>query len=261
LEVSEGNTYYKIIRTGHILEVYKYDKPPPDNTQAIKWGDDDDFPYHDIYQKTRNPFTADKEWIKVDKTPGEWKKSNAINRRNKARRLLSANFDRNSKFVTLTFAENVTDLDEANREFTKFIQRLRRRYDNFQYLAVVEFQKRGAVHYHMISDLPYIANSKLRDLWRNGFVRINNIDHVNNIGAYVVKYMTKEGDNEKLQGRKTYFPSRGLKQPEEIRGDTAEAILSDIEIEKKFPVIGNTYDTEYMGKCEYAQYNLEKINC
>ncbi|MGM9458151.1 rolling circle replication-associated protein, partial [Lacticaseibacillus rhamnosus] len=72
------------------------------------------------------------------------------------RRLVLANFDAGSKFVTFTFAENVKDIDQANREWKKFVQRLRRRYGDFKYLSVIEFQKRGAVHYHMISDLPYV---------------------------------------------------------------------------------------------------------
>ncbi|GAI10009.1 unnamed protein product, partial [marine sediment metagenome] len=43
-------------------------------------------------------------------------------------------------------------MDITNREFKKFIQRLRYQYGDFKYMAVIEFQDRGAIHYHMISD-------------------------------------------------------------------------------------------------------------
>lgn len=251
--------YYKMYRSGDVIEVYKYDKSPPDNTEPIEWGDDDNFPFHDIYEKQRNPFGKDKEWVKDDgRTKKDWNYANAVQKRIRVRRLLTENFNENSKFITLTFAENVTDLDKANKEFKKFIQRLRRKYEGFRYLAVIEFQKRGAVHYHMISDLPYIENSELRGIWSNGFVKINNISHVDNVGPYVVKYMTKETDNPLLKNRKTYLTSRGLSQPDEIGGDTAESILEDMDIKKEFPVIGYSYETEYMGTCEYAQYNLKR---
>lgn len=253
-------SYTKVIRTGHILEVYTYEKPPPDNTTAYEWGDDDSFPYWDIYETERDPFMQDKDWIKDSQTlKREWKKGNAIKRRNLVRRLVTANFSERSKFVTLTFRENITDLDRANREFKKFIQRLRRRYKGFKYLAVIEFQKRGAVHYHMISDLPFIENKKLADLWGNGFVRINEIKHVDNVGAYVVKYMTKESDNPLLQNRKTFFPSRGMIRPEEIGGDTGEAIAEDIKAQKKSPVFTNQYETELQGVCHYAEYNYKRF--
>lgn len=253
-------SYTKVIRTGHVLEVYTYEKPPPDNTKAYEWGDDDNFPYWDIYETERDPFTADKDWIKDRETlKKEWSRGNSIKRRNKVRRLITANFNEHSKFITLTFRENITDLDRANREFKKFIQRMRRKYGKFKYLAVIEFQQRGAVHYHMISDLPYIKKQKLADIWRHGFVRINDIEHVDNVGAYVVKYMTKESDNPLLRSRKTYLPCRGLIQPEEIGGDTGEAIAEDLRAQKKCPVFTNEYETEMQGACHYAEYNLKRF--
>lgn len=253
-------SYTKVIRTGHVLEVYTYEKPPPDNTTAYEWGDDDNFPYHDIYETERDPFTADKDWMKRDPAEmrQEWNKGNAIKRRNKVRRLITANFSEHSKFVTLTFAEGIT-LDQANREFTKFIQRMRRRFGKFKYLAVIEFTRKKRPHYHMVSDLPYIPKAQLAEIWRNGFVKINDIRHVDNVGAYIVKYMTKEINEPLLRGRKTFFPSRGLIRPEEIGGDTGEAIAEDLRAQKKCPVFTNEYETEMQGACHYAEYNLKRF--
>lgn len=42
-----------------------------------------------------------------------------IRAQNKVRPLILANFDRNSKFITLTFEENITDVLEANKLLEK----------------------------------------------------------------------------------------------------------------------------------------------
>ena len=70
---------------------------------------------------------------------------------------------------------------------------------------------------------PYIKNNKLQEIWGNGFVKINNIDNVDNVGAYVSEYLRQaekgQGHNledDRLQGRKSYFSSKGLFKPIEI---------------------------------------------
>lgn len=92
--------------------------------------------------------------------------------RNEVRRLINANVNRYSDemnnllkpvFLTLTFAENIKDLTAANREFRKFMKRLghfvAKDQAHVQYVAVPEFQKRGAVHYHLvIFNLPSIKD-------------------------------------------------------------------------------------------------------
>lgn len=178
--------------------------------------------------------------------------------RQMVRRLILANFDNDSKFVTLTFKENLIDLDEANKRFKRFIQRLRYKYQTFKYLAVIEFQERGAVHYHMISDLPYIRNKELAEIWKEGFVKINNITHVDNVGAYMIKYMVKDLADKRLSGRKSYLCSKGLDKPFEARGEEAERIIQAYELEKRKPVFSSSYEGEYTGKVEYMEYNLRR---
>src|SRR5690606_4574852 len=54
-------------------------------------------------------------------------------------------------FLTLTFAENVQDIDHGNRAFRNFMRRFE--YDTglkLKYVCVIEFQKRGAIHYHLV---------------------------------------------------------------------------------------------------------------
>lgn len=166
-----------------------------------------------------------------------------------------------SKFVTLTFADNVTELAQANPEFKKFIKRLNR-YVGYkvEYNAVPEFQKRGAVHYHVIFyNLSYIANKKLREIWNQGFVRVNNIDKVDNVGAYVCKYMGKDfGEVDKLKEQKCYFSSRGLLKPVEIKEKPrVQSIVGTLS--EEFVRYKTQFDTEYLGKIQYTQYNLKSV--
>lgn len=169
--------------------------------------------------------------------------------------------DCSPKFLTLTFADNITDIKTANYEFTKFIQRLN--YSVFgvktsclKYTVVIEFQQRGAIHYHVIFyNLPYISADKLAEIWANGFIKVNRIDDVDNVGAYVCKYLTKANDDTRLQGRKCYFSSRGLKKPEEITDDKKiDDLISHLPRDKI--TYSAEFDNEHIGSVKYTQYSL-----
>lgn len=229
----------KIIISGNVVEVYQYEKPVA----------------YDFRER------SERQRGKRDPSdPREGRRPTSLARtRNELRRKILANFTNESKFVTLTFAENVTDLDRANGEFKKFIQRLRRRYGNFKYVAVIEFQKRGAVHYHMISNLTYVKKAELAEIWQNGFVQINRIKHVDNVGAYVIKYMTKDTADPRLNGRKAYLASRNLDEPIEYAGEIAEQLLAQL-IKEKEPVYSSEYESEYNGLVKYTEYNLTREN-
>src|SRR5690625_6245854 len=87
------------------------------------------------------------------------------------RRTINANVgqwgDYFPKFMTLTFKQNIKDHKTANDEFKKFIQRLNYRVTGqkravLKYTAVVERQRREAIHYHVIFyNLPYTAVKEL----------------------------------------------------------------------------------------------------
>lgn len=232
--------FIKLIVTGHIVEVYTYEKMPSPKSP----------------DRTQKEAKSELEWL--EDTRGD-KKQNSRRSKWNLIRLLNANFNEHSKFITLTFAENITDLDLAHKEFDKFMKRMKRKYGNFKYAAVVEFQKRGAVHYHLISDLPYIPKDELAAIWRNGFVRINDIEHVDNVGAYISKYMSKSEIDIRLRQRKNYFTSRNLDRPVEIKGDLADPVVEMWALEQKKEVFANSYESEHHGLITYKQYNLKRL--
>lgn len=190
-------------------------------------------------------------------------------RRNKIRQLICANFESSSKFVTLTFNNSmdfdIKDVKACNKAYHEFCKRLRYKYPELKYVTVVEFQDRndrGAVHYHMICNLPWISKQELSDIWGNGFVKINAIDKVDNVGAYVVKYMNKDIDDIRLQGLKAYNCSKGLNQPQELKSwneaDIAYIRSVEASIDGKSPSYVATYESDNAGLIQYEQYNLKR---
>lgn len=197
-----------------------------------------------------------------DRQEPKKKFAHSINRtRNTVRRLISANFTNKSSFLTLTFAENMQDIAYANKCFKAFIRALRNEIiyhhqkdfpiENFKYLAVIEFQKRGAIHYHLIINMPFIPFEVLDPYWSHGWNKINKVHHVNDIGLYVSKYLYKDVNDPRLRGKRCYQTSRNLIRPFEVtEKNFVRGFLSNVGKKKKL-LYTNTFDNEYTGKVHY----------
>lgn len=243
----------KIIYSGDIIETFNYEKgylkgyeiKESNNTQGRK----KDFKSGDYESHRKQVLSRAKSTL---------------------RRLINSNHNQygkhfTSKFLTLTFGENITDLDIAHYEFKKFILRLNylifnTKITNIKYNAVVEFQERGAIHYHVIIyNIPYTRQNVIQETWGNGYVWINKINHVDNVGAYITEYMGKDIQDDRLEGRKSYFSSRGLFKPIEITDkkivDTVGAALP-----LNFLKHSSSFENEYLGKIDYKQFNLSSLS-
>lgn len=185
------------------------------------------------------------------------KRTDSINRtRSNIRRTIQANPDL-TKFVTLTFADNITDISLANKLFNKFIMRLNYIYDNFKYICIIEFQKRGAVHYHFLCNMPYIENTKLNKIWKNGFVKINKIKHVDNVAVYVCKYLQKDMRDERMLHKKKFFRSKNLEQPLLVYDDCIiDKLIAQYDLNSTEPSYEATFFNEYTGTGTYKTYTI-----
>lgn len=169
-------------------------------------------------------------------------------------------------FITFTFAKNFQDIKQANHEFTNFIQRFNfmvtgKKKSYLKYAVVIEFQKRGAVHFHaLFFNLPYIPGIKpdLEKLWRHGFVKVKAVERVKNIALYMSKYMSKRFDDPRLRGKKCYFVSRDLKHPILVYYDSLInqflSLLPDETIEYQQQALPAG---EYMISMDFTRYNLQ----
>ena len=278
--------FTKVIVSGDIIEVYEYEGPvffdfkkrkkaeevevEDDMSIHLDWEDNPDpaeIP-EDIPENIRHLFERKKEY----------RKSAMYRARQTLRRLILSNFDKNSKFVTLTFrdgeTEDIKDVRQTNPMFKRFIQRLNRYLKKegkpaLKYAVVVEFQDkngRGAVHYHMICNLDWMPHEKLTEIWRHGWVGINSLKakmredgkDVDNVGAYMIKYMLKDFNDERLRGQKTYWTSRGLIKPIEYKGMDAEAFMYIRKVNEMKEVFTSEYESEYHGKIQYREFNLKR---
>lgn len=118
----------------------------------------------------------------------------------RCRNLINANVTDVShvRWCTLTYAENMTDTKRLHDDFRKFVMRMKtfcksNKLDTFEYIAMMEPQGRGAWHVHLLlifpKMAPYIANADLSKIWGHGFVKINALDNVDNVGAYLTAYL------------------------------------------------------------------------
>ena len=178
----------------------------------------------------------------------------------KLRRLINCNTGEKDLFVTLTYKENQEDIKKGKEDFKNFIkrwnyQRKKQKEEALKYVYVVEFQKRGAVHFHCIFfNVGYINKKKLAALWGKGFVKVNKIDHVDNVGSYVVKYMEKDLVDDRLKNSDLYGRSKGNLNTPIIIKDPQEIALLEGTLENKC-VYETTYSSEYHISVTYKQYN------
>lgn len=217
------------------------------------------------------------------------------------RYLINNNFfgNPNELFLTLTYAENMTDPKILKRNFDDFIKSLRRKFKKdttIDFINVVEPQARGAWHCHVLLrfndlDTIFIPKEKLSKIWGHGFVDIQSVEGVDNIGAYLSAYLSdidiedvsgcrggeslnlikdESGNVKKAYikgGRLSYYPpgmniyrcSKGIKKP-------TEEFMTHSDIKK---IVGSAqphYSTKYVisdndkvvNTVIYNQYNLKR---
>ena len=194
------------------------------------------------------------------------KRSDNLSRaRNDFRRLVNTNFYTGNWFITVTFRDNVTDIDEAMEAWRIYVKALKKRYGDFKYIGVREFQKRGAIHFHVIADIDLSTGNELGIIWGHGYVTCERITDrkghgVDNVGAYLIKYLSKDAADPRLKGKKAYFASRGLDRPHTFRGSEALDLLERLQLERKQPVWANEYEGKYTGIVKYREYNLDRLD-
>ena len=216
----------------------------------------------DIYEYDRLVVTDFNRDIDLNKK-SEGKSSNqksqsSIHRTKKNIKNITNSNPQLTKFLTLTFKKNIEDINYANYEFMQFVKRMKFKYQNFQYLAVIEFQKRGAVHYHIICNLPYVNKKLIAKKWGHGFIKIKRINRINNMGGYISKYVSKDSDNMKLFNKKKFFHSKDLYMPLEIINEWQfNNYYNNFDIENRVPIFEKTIESEYRGKIKIKQYIIE----
>ena len=184
---------------------------------------------------------------------------NIIRSKLECQRLAKCNSNDWHTFITLTFKKNIKDIVFANREFNKFISKVRRIFNNLKYICVPEFQKRGAIHYHLLTNIDIADNNLIYEqidnkkflhikYWNNGFDKVDNVSgDIKKIIGYISKYMTKDID-DRLFGKHRYLYSQNLNKPCVSYLDLSNPkhiLFYKKLIEKKELIYKNVYENSY----------------
>ena len=235
--------YTKTIKYGNFLEVYNYELSPQ---PKVKIGKDKD----KIERDEEDLFAKRLDNIKVTK-------------RNFTR-LISANLIKNKPLlVSLTYSENMTDIAIGYQDFRKFAQALRNKFGNhFKYIAAPEFQKRGAVHFHVLFwDLPDTVSPAqerkeriIQSFWGHGYVDLELTDGSDKLAGYLAKYMAKAFVDTRLKNKKAYVASRNISRPVVDKYTLTLASLYLYLDPNDVPIYEKEYDTAWLGKCRYRLF-------
>lgn len=115
----------------------------------------------------------------------------------------------NVRWVTLTYAENMTDTKQLYKDYVSFWKRFCRwcnsqGYSKPEYITVQEPQGRGAWHIHAFFIFPHKApfidnNSVMWKLWGHGFTSTKQLHDCDNAGAYFSAYLADMPLDEYVQ--------------------------------------------------------------
>lgn len=177
----------------------------------------------------------------------------SLNRtRQSIRRIVNSN-PQLEKFITLTHNTQEENLTKSNYQFNLFVQRMMYKFKDFQYLAVPEFQKNGRVHYHMLSNIRYTPSKDIEQVWGRGFIKINRIDRVSNVGAYVCKYMNKDTCDKRLFNQHKFLNSTNLKNPIVLTGFRGLQYFNN-NFKDLIAENSKVFENKYLGSIQYNSY-------
>jgi len=257
----------KLILAGNTLHLYKYNYPQVYATNQPK---KKSTPAHLQY--------SEEEDFTFQEKPTEEFDSNSYRSKRTIKHIIQDNTNQytNKKgrpfkpvFVTLTFRENITRLEQANPIYTNFIKRLnyyiyKEKKNKLHYLVVPEFQKktRQAVHYHAIFfNLPFVKNvyDEFNRIWEEGNVNVKTVHNTLHLSNYIVKYITKQLPDQRTFNKKSFFTSHQIKRPIVLKQqELVNTIISQFTPKENFTKTFNsgTLITDY--KC--LTISQEKLN-
>jgi hypothetical protein len=122
--------------------------------------------------------------------------------------------NRRLRFLTLTYSHDLTPeqvLQRFQKDWNKYVLYLRRARYYFNYFKVIEFTKKGYVHFHILID-SYIPQGILSRIWLNitefSYIvyvkeKMSNRKSIN----YLLKYVTKS-----FEGAQDIFVAYGIRR-------------------------------------------------
>lgn len=230
--------YLKIIKSDTQYEIYRYEREPLETRRRGSRGGTQRGPRRPIKRTFANTRRARKDFI----------------------RLVRANLTGEScpAFLTLTMRDIVSVrvayscLKGFVGSFRDFVGK------DFKYIAVPEYQKRGAVHFHILvwgcSD-EIIKNERqtrtIQNLWALGYVDIVPTDGSPKLAGYLGKYMSKSLLSGDIGFSKAYTSSRNVLRPVSFSSAQTLEIPDDFWSGDNVVLTERTYEVPWLGECTY----------
>ncbi len=263
---------YKIVECGSYVQVYYYKHSRIKNPKK-----DDDVDLN--LKKLNAEVNTSKKETKL-KTSNEIEERNITRSKLQCQRIAKANMEYWKSFVTLTFEDNITDEEFANKRFRYYVDKIRRVKKDFRYICVKEHQKRGAIHFHLLTNLEcdtdlipkrplkrlYNKESKIwKDLdyydlkyWNDGFSSAEPVSgDAKKIVGYISKYMTKDID-DRLFGRRRFFYLQNCIVPKISYIDSMDS--RDLEfLQKKIQDKELIYQNKYLNAYDDSEVSFQEF--
>lgn len=251
--------YRRMVKYGDTLEVYEYEKDLTLSQQGIR------------KHARRNglQMLASDRANKVSSVETQKRQDNVKRARMVFIRLVGANVGNADRpiLITLTYAENMQSIRQGYQDFRAFVQAMRYKYGKgFSYIAVPEFQRRGAVHFHSLFwGLPASVFKEQRitrvvdRIWEHGFVYMKQTDGNEKLIGYLAKYMAKSYIDPRLFGQKAYTASRNIKRPLNQSIGITWPILEDYGLSPADACKDSSYATKWLGACRKRTYKIKNL--
>ena len=244
----------KTIESGKRLEVYKYSYPITKGRESNN------------KEGRKGKEEISEEQKKANKE--QKRKQTLYNARNNIIRLIASNEEDLRTFITLTYAENMQDIKQSRKDLDTFFKRLKRKYEDLKYIWVMEYQKRGAIHFHILCSIPVniitakskekksieqkqLENEFSKKFWTHGFTDLRNIGEeteIKNLSKYIACYLVEDILNLDLQGNRVYGYSKNLNKPIVNTLETRDSIEDLISLDNYKLQYINQYDLYYRNK-------------
>lgn len=188
---------------------------------------------HELKWAGKHGAKGEKREKKRKATPEQVKKQNQLNKENKVRRKIKANFEQDDHWCCLKYPKGTkVTTEQLNDDFKKFQDKMRYQYKKrgqpFQWIARKEIGKNGGAHIHIIINRIRGEDSDI--LIRKAWGRKIDFQNLYEAGGYrkLAEYIVKQPDEEiekqlsflPVEEQKTYTSytcSKNLIQPEPER--------------------------------------------
>lgn len=246
--------YTKIVQAGIQTEIYSYQK---------------NYVRKNTHKYVKNRHRAARTYNALGEQ--KYRSNRSIQRaRISFLRLVTTNLGRFGKpcFLTVTLAE-ARSTEIGYLYLRPFWAKLKKQIHGIRYIGVPEWQKRGVLHFHfLVWGIPVSVIKKERStrniqrLWHKGFCDIRNTRNCSiRLAWYLVKYLSKTLSSERLSSRRAYICSRNVAKATIHGSNNLDDYLDMILPVDSDIVNKGSYDTVWLGVCDYKIYKTNYNSC